>query len=578
MKRSIVRIPAVRPRALFLAVLACGSIALDPTATAYANRVQVEQARVLARLSRDSLEIGQTLELEIDVVGQGAVDCEIEPLPQIDGVVIEPLSGPELRTTERGPTARYVLSIRALEAGRHRIDGIAVTVRSDLRLAVPPLEFTATAPAAAPQFEFRVVPSLRRAYVHQRVDIDLELSLPPGLEIAEAGSGSLRLPWLPRVSQLPVHTRIVPGQVALEIETHGGRLLLRRLEPDGDRPVRFAARLSVTAPAPGSVELGGATLAVEVHPTSEQDERTAVTATAPRSAVEFVALPSPAPPEFVDLVGRIVVDAAASSEEVGLAEVVKYTVTLTDAPGTSSNLEVALAARLESVPGFRVSSRNDVRAESRLEITLDLVPLRGDLEAIPALPIAWFDPSDGAYVVAETPELELAIVDPKDRVSEEEAVRRGRGLVVIAAGVLLLVAIAMRNKRKLNVPDKPLVMRPTRPELPEGHALAQRLRDASDATAIETAREFSQWLAIRMRCAPYACFGRTAKERLLRHGIQEALAERVACYYDEVEARSYGAIPGIARFAAIEQLRALIDELESQPFTAPRQRTDRDAD
>lgn len=64
----------------------------------------------------------------------------------------------------------------------------------------------------------------------------------------------------------------------------------------------------------------------------------------------------------------------------------------------------------------------------------------------------------------------------------------------------------------------------------------------------------------------------------MRHGITEALAERVACYYDEVEARSYGAIPGIARFAAIEQLRALIDELEPQPFTAPRPRTDRRAD
>lgn len=577
MKRSIDKF-AVGHRGLILAALACAPIALESMAAAKPNPVRSEPERVLARLSRESIEIGQTLELEIDVVGQGAVDCEIEPLPAIDGVVIEPLSGPELRTTERGPTARYVLSVRALEAGRYRIDGIAVTVRSDLRLAVPPLEFTATAPETAPQFEFRVVPSLRRAYIHQRVDLDLELTIPEGVELAEAGSGSLRLPWLPRVTQLPVHTRIVPGQVGLEIETHGGKLLLRRLEPEVGRPVRFAARMSLTVPTPASIEFGGASLAIEVHPTAARDERKSVVATAPRSAAEFVALPSPAPPEFVDLVGRIVVDASASSDEVGLAEIVKYTISLADAPGTTSNLEVALAARVESVPGFRVSSRSEERSESRLEIILDLVPLRGDLEAIPALSIAWFDPQDGSYTVAETPELPLTVVDPKSRPTDEQATRRGQGLVVIAAGVLVLVAIAMRNKRKFNVPEKPLVTRPTRPELPEGHALAQRLREASDATAIETAREFSQWLAIRMRCAPYACFGRAVKERLMRHGIDEVLAERVACYYDEVEARSYGAIPGIARFAAIEQLRSLIDELESRTFAGPRQREDRHSD
>ncbi|MDJ0974968.1 MAG: BatD family protein [Planctomycetota bacterium] len=384
----------------------------------------------------------------------------------------------------------------------------------------------------------------------------------------------LRVPWLDGAEgfeALPApQDAAAAGRAGARIAVNDALLRLTRL-PDKTRGGRTWHRYELTrryVVGKGEARVLEAPVVRFAHATRFEegflDERVPLDrreATAQGEPLTLIVMPLPGlgrPASFVDAIGSFQVRAEASASEVEVGETLRVTVTIEG----EGNLERLTPPAADRFTGFHVYGVIDDKQNPTRTIQYELAPLAADVQGVPAIELAYFDPTPPAgYRVATTQPIPLAVrgepgpedvvVPPGPRTfpseSEDSQPAEPERVPVLAFVLIggLLVAF-------LSVLGWAVVLR--RRLVAERHAPAiareARVRAAQDALTetVESAgtggeQTLRAYLAAELDCPPAALVDPELTGMLLDAGIERQLAARVAAYLDASLALRYGA-PG----------------------------------
>ena len=313
-------------------------------------------------------------------------------------------------------------AITAGKAGTMRLPGVTVVVDGQT-CTTDPVEVTVSQPGTTDQLSLELAVSETRCYTGQPVTMKVKWIIMGRVEggtfdvpvfksddfyiedlsepVAAQATDQIPINGIPVTISMDrrlvrgVEARIVSFSKVL-IPKRSGRI---RLDP-----------VSVSA----NVAVGRVRTNDLFNPYQLKFERVSVQS----NAVELEVLPLPEtgkPPQFYGLVGRYTISASAAPTKVNVGDPITLTIRI----GGNPYLKPVQWPALEQVPGLADSFRIPAEKaspviENGYKIFTQTIRANNDTVAeIPALPLAYFDPQKGEYVVARTDPIKLEVAPTK---------------------------------------------------------------------------------------------------------------------------------------------------------------------
>jgi len=285
-------------------------------------------------------------------------------------------------------------------------------------------------------------------------------------------------------------------------------------------------------------------------------DRRDVTVLGEALTVRIKALPEDGRPEaFPGALGQFTVRAEADRMAVESGDVIKLTLTI-EGQGNIASFD---RPRLDQLEGFHELGAIDEKTMSGRRITYDIAPTGIDVEQIPAIAFAYFDPKPPAqYRVVRTKPIPITVTRPRFELPKPEADKQDESepedaaiwVWALALFFVLLVALVLRGRATDDTGESDGVDR-------------GRIKAATEALHAELSQPtsqlsgtFAEFLAAHLRCERAAVIGPSLAERLAATGVPAEDAERAAKTLEQLVAARYGGgAPG-------ELDAGLIDALE----------------
>ncbi len=560
------------------------------------------------------------LRLELADTGGGA---ELLPLPRVDGLALH-ASATRIEQVQHvaagAPAARAVAHwsvwLEPQRAGSFTLPGLRVAHRG-ATLATGPLQLEAVAAGTADAHAFVALHAdAPRYWLGETIEVRVRFGIAKD-QLADHVVQPfrrqldvpvrLRAPWLPAppgTQGLPVDPAVNRGASFVLNDAEAEARPQAAIERDGREfaVLEWSCRLRATESGP--LRLAGPLLRYSY--TSRFDTGLFADRVATDLHEAFVygdplllqirALPTAGrPADFAGVVGRLTVTATAEPTELEVGESLRLTLEVRGASGLSA-LRPPL---LDDLPGLHLRGHLEAEAEPGVRrLIYDLAPTGSDVDAVPPVEIAFFDPDTERYEVARSARLPLRITGapaaaatgapartevpappPAGTVGDaaataEPATARTTvaappwqpladsstprtpvappiraalfALPWIAAAIMLLTA-ALRRRRD------------TDPDAVRARRALRRLRRSTRDAAIDRAAALTDYLAARTGCAPAAIRRPDLAEQLARHGIDRTLATDAAAHLQALLAPAYrGAQPGAAVPPAEDTVRLVV--------------------
>ena len=272
--------------------------------------------------------------------------------------------------------------------------------------------------------------------------------------------------------------------------------------------------------------------------------------------VRIRALPEAGRPAgFRGAVGRFRVRAEADRDEAAVGESIKVTL-LIEGDGDLAGFD---PPRLDDLPGFHVYGAIDDRNATPRRVTYDLSLLSASVTEIPGIPFAWFDPAPpGRYVLSRTAPIPLAVrpgptAEPPPPPPPTREGPATWPIFAAAAGLAAIGLIGYILRRRARERDR------LEPDEARARAAADAVGERAGEPGADLATVLSEYLALRLGCAPAAVIGPDLAIRLGRAGVPGGPAAQTAGLIEAAVAARYGgdAAEAGAWAVAVEQVRVL---------------------
>ena len=313
-------------------------------------------------------------------------------------------------------------AITAGKAGPLHLPGVAVVVDGQT-YTTNPVDVMISAPGATDQMTLEFSLSQKQCYVGQPLVMTVTWAI-----IGRAEGGAFNVPVFQSgdfyIEDLSEPANVQPAQrISLHgvpVTIVGARQMIRGVEADGlaFRKIlipKQAGRLRlepITATA--NLAVGRERTGDFFNPYRLRFQRVSVQS----GAVELDVQPLPAtgkPPQFYGLVGQYTIAASATPMKVNVGDPITLTVRI----GGSPYLKPVQWPPLEQIPeladNFKIpAEKASPTIENGVKIFTQTIRANNDRVAqIPAIPLAYFDPQNGQYVVAKTDPIKVEVAPTK---------------------------------------------------------------------------------------------------------------------------------------------------------------------
>ena len=186
---------------------------------------------------------------------------------------------------------------------------------------------------------------------------------------------------------------------------------VRQVPRPGDSPrTVLDAELFFTPTEPGTFTIGPLSAHFEYVDARRRLARGV--ATSPARTIRVRPLPPGAPAAFTGLVGRVRLEAAAENDSVNVGDPIRLELTAR-VPEPSPEFTPPDLRSLPEFQDFRVSNEGWIvepgSTPGARQFSLVLRATNADVDAIPAIPLAYFNPESGNYATAATKPIELTV-------------------------------------------------------------------------------------------------------------------------------------------------------------------------
>jgi len=576
-----------RMRALLAPLLVLAAL-LAWSGSAAAQRRGEPQVR--AYLSSGVLRLGERAQLIVTV--ENANSAELRSLPKVDGLTIGPAPNAndvmqQLAVGGRVETTlsrTWLIPVAPTKAGEFTLAPFELLVNGST-VRTPELRLRVVADLKGEELGFfEIRASSPKVVVGQPFSVVLEFGFDASIQ-ERINYGNLALSWWGRLPGL-LENETPPDPAARSIELYLNdreRVNVLAVEPlremRGRRFVTLRVVRSYTPTRTGKIEFPlsffefGEVVERRDFFRTERQKGETFFARAPEFSIEVVPLPEAGKPvDFTGAIGALAVSASAQPRDVDAGESIKLRVEWTGA----GNLEFFTApdpSRLESFRDFRVYGKTEEKSFDRRVVVYDLAPLSSSVKAIPALPLAVFEPQSERYTSVSTAPIEIRVralegasglagdevrerfdEDLVDIVARPDAAQErsplGAGWVLALTGAVPLGWIALRTAaRRHGAPDAPRERARRRARRALGKELAKVREPREQLSALH------RFLAARTDRSPEDWEGRNVREALAPSQAERA-RELEACVA-ELESAVWGGRGGALKR---ERLEAAVDE------------------
>jgi len=333
-------------------------------------------------------------------------------------------SGTSMQTVNDRTTVSYSenYAITASKAGKMSLPGVTVEVNGET-YTTNPVEVTVSQPGTTDRLALDVSVSEKRCYVGQPVVMTVKWVVTTRVE-----GGAFDVPVFKSddfyiedlsepagtqtMAQIPIHgipvtitadRQLIRGMDA-QVVTFSKVLIPKRSGRIRLDPVTVSTNMAV-----GRVRTGDF-----FNPYQMKYDRVSVQSNAVE--LEVLALPETGkPPQFYGLVGRYTISASASPTQVNVGDPITLTIWI----GGSPYLKPVQWPELTQVPeladNFKIpTERASPAVEKGEKIFTQTIRANNERVAqVPAIPLVYFDPQKGEYVVARTDAIKLEVAPTK---------------------------------------------------------------------------------------------------------------------------------------------------------------------
>lgn len=353
--------------------------------------------------------------------------------------------GPGGRRTSRQINYQYIM--RVSSPGEFTIPGASVTLGDGTVLRASDFTFIAEAPVEVDGFDLVAEPSKTEIYAGERTSVRLVWYLSD--VASNAGFGDPALPPAMRVTPVRLSTRS-PEAVQVEMFGQPATGVSRRETRDGRRVTAVFFEVSLVIGEAGEYEFPSLEVGFETRDARGRPLR-GVTRSEPFS-VRVLPLPAEGRPgDFGGAIGRYAARVEASPTDVAVGDPISVTLVLETISGDAAEATPPELGELRAFDGFKLDPqgwREAATGEPTVRrYTTSLRAASADVDSIPPMRLAFFDPEAGEYRVAETASLPLSVravrtLSAADGVGDGGGVagragaepERGRGVVALRDG------------------------------------------------------------------------------------------------------------------------------------------------
>lgn len=381
---------------------------------------------VTARLERGVLKMGQRTVLVVQV--EGTDSARLGDVPDVEGLRIGTPSTPSRRSfvsvvgrrTTTSVSMTWSIPIRPEREGEFTLPPIPVIVGNRV-VSTTPQRLTVVQDMRGEELGFlEVSPSATRVVQGQLVSIEVHFGWDQALSQIDYADLSLGF-WEGFPGLLEVEADFPPRGATVMGGVTVNRAEEVQVQQLGTRELRgrsfhsFRLVRTFVATRTGRLELSASFLNFAKTETSGgffDTRRRKVEdyyASAPVAYIEVVELPEEGRPfEFTGAIGSFSALADADRRDVDAGDSIKLTVTW-EGQGNLEFFDAPEVSRDPAFTGFRVYGRTEDREPGRRKVVYDLAPLEADLEAIPPVKLAVFDPELGAYTTVATQPIPIRV-------------------------------------------------------------------------------------------------------------------------------------------------------------------------
>ena len=403
-----------------------GCLLLCPAAQAELQ----DPVKVNVRITKPLVKLGAQTDVRITV--QGTREAEILEIPEVDGLLMGRLLGPQ--TTEimeafggrvqRRTTLEWSFAVRPSRAGEFTIPPIQLRIQGnvgtypDQPITVRVIEDL----EGADHCFLKVIDAPERVFEGQPFDLDLRF----GTDLT-SGEVDLYLPWWPNprgVLDVENSTRALPFRFRVNERTEAGVAELPGEERSGISFRVFQLSRRYIATRPGTLDYEAGTFQF-----SEVLRRATVFSSgrfkryyAQSEPFEIEVLPVPEegrPLEWTGAVGEMSAQRRVTRRDVDVGGTITLEV-FWSGLGNLEFFDIPDLKRLDEFKDFRVLGIEDKQYFDERRVSIDLVPTSAEIEEIPAVPLWVFNPEKEAYELIKTDPVPIRVRFVEDEVSSSE--------------------------------------------------------------------------------------------------------------------------------------------------------------
>ena len=316
---------------------------------------------------------------------------------------------------------RFVMmyALTANAAGAITVPPVPVTVNGQT-YQTNPVTVTAVEPRTTDRLDLEVSLSDQRCYVGQPITMTLRFYVD-----ANAGAGDLRFNVPPLTSDdfaIEEPSAINPQATSYRLASGVEVRVTQRVVPHAGKQMTLVSFSKLLIPThSGRIELQGSSVLIELatgrvrtndiwNPIQNRYELFGVHS----DPLVLNVLPLPTankPADYYGLVGRYTISASATPTQVNVGDPITLTIRI----GGNSFLKAVRWPDLESVPelarSFKIPAEkaSPVIENDEKVFTQTIRASNADVTEIPPIPLAYFDPDSGAYVVTRTKAIPLEV-------------------------------------------------------------------------------------------------------------------------------------------------------------------------
>jgi hypothetical protein len=374
---------------------------------------------VSAALEKESVQLGETVLLRLDVIGDMAADCEVTDFPRSPDLYVERLGSrmfkreDSIQGGEGVLVTRFQYRLYALSTGTITVPSIEVTARGRFKARSEPLQLEVAERSSYPDIAsvFISLPGGRRFFVHEPIVFVVSLGVP------ERGLKAPRLvfplsagtQWLLPMEVKDTGEEIEPSQPVRVIELN--RKVRFTVVPGSAAGEHYlSADFHFLPLRSGEFESGPALFAWGEGMADDPVEYAVCTS----QVFRIAELPGEGrPASFTNAVGafEVTFEVAPRKVRVGESLFLRFSIT-----GKGNNEFIVMPDFPELAGSFRIFRKTDEREDGAgwpaytRRRSFELSPFSTAVERIPPLAFAFFDPEKERYETVKWKGVPIAVL------------------------------------------------------------------------------------------------------------------------------------------------------------------------